>query len=338
MKTSSGARRRVLQWTVATPWLTLPSVSLLGLASLARAQTKPWPDKPIRLVLGYTTGGAADSTARPLQPKLEAALGQPLVIEYKPGAGATIAVDFTAKAAPDGYTLHLVDSGPLTILPNGKKLSYDPQTSLTHIGLINAGGTAIVVHPSVPANNVAELVALAKSRAGGLAYGTSGIGGGGHLAAELLQAMTKAQFNHVPYKGGAPAMVDLIGGQIPCLFASLGTAVQHIQSGRIKAIAVTSSTRAGALPNVLTVAEQGFPGYEASVWFGLVAPAGLPAEIVDKVNKALNAALADPAVAEAIRKLGYDPVPSTPQELSARIRDDLAKWGKVIKDSKIQLE
>ncbi len=349
MNNLRSARRRLLQLTAAVTagpgarWLGLPGASsmplgLMAVSSSAYAQTKGWPEKPIRLLLGYTTGGAADATARPLQSKLEAALGQPLVIEYKPGAGATIAVDFTAKAAADGYTLHLVDSGPMTILPNGKKLTYDPLSSLTHIGMVNAGGTAIVVHPSVPVNNVAELVALAKSRAGGLAYGTSGIGGGGHLAAELLQAMTKTEFNHVPYKGGAPAMVDLIGGQIPCLFASLGTAVQHIQSGRIKAIAVTSLTRAGALPNVPTVAEQGFPGFEATVWFGIVGPAGLPAEIVARVNQALNTALADPGVAEAIRKLGYDPISSTPQEFSGRIRDDLAKWKKVINDSKIQLE
>jgi tripartite-type tricarboxylate transporter receptor subunit TctC len=319
----------------------LQGAALLPMALIVNrvlAQNKSWPEKPIRLVLGYPTGGAADATARPLQPKLEAALGQSLVIDYRPGAGATIAVDFTAKAPADGYTLHLVDSGPLTILPNGKKLNYDPLSSLTPIGMVNSGGAVIVVNPTVPVSSLAELVALAKATPGGLTYGTSGVGGGAHLAAELLQSITKAPLSHVPYKGGAPALVDLIGGQIPVLFSSLGSAMQYIHSGRIKPIAVTSLTRSGALPNVPTVAEQGIAGYEATVWFGLVGPAGLPADIVGKLNKALNAALSDPGVAEAMRKLGYEPISSTPQEFADRIRVDLAKWNKVIKDAKIQLE
>ncbi len=324
------SRRQTLQWAAASPALLF--------ADRLLAQARSWPEKPIRLVLGYPTGGAADATARPLQPKLEAALGQSLIIDYRPGAGATIAVDFTAKAPADGYTLHLVDSGPLTILPNGKKLNFDPLTSLTPIGLVNGGGAVIIVNPAVPVNNVAELVALAKATPGGLTYGTSGVGGGAHLAAELLQSVTKASFSHVPYKGGAPALVDLIGGQIPVLFSSLGSAMQYIQSGRVKPIAVTSLTRSGAIPNVPTVAEQGFAGYEATVWFGLVGPAGLPPEIVSKLNRALNAALADPGVADAMRKLGYEPITSTPQEFADRIRVDLAKWARVIKDAKIQLE
>jgi tripartite-type tricarboxylate transporter receptor subunit TctC len=324
------SRRQYLQWVAASPALLF--------ANRLLAQARSWPEKPIRLVLGYPTGGAADATARPLQPKLEAALGQSLIIDYRPGAGATIAVDFTAKAPADGYTLHLVDSGPLTILPNGKKLNFDPLTSLTPIGLVNGGGAVIIVNPAVPVSNVAELVALAKATPGGLTYGTSGVGGGAHLAAELMQSITGAPLSHVPYKGGAPALVDLIGGQIPVLFSSLGSAMQYIQSGRVKPIAVTSLTRSGAIPNVPTVAEQGFAGYEATVWFGLVGPAGLPPDIVSKLNRALNAALTDPGVADAMRKLGYEPITSTPQEFADRIRVDLAKWARVIKDAKIQLE
>jgi len=322
-------RRRLLGAALAAP--------LAAALNRAYAQGK-YPDKPIRMILGYPSGGSADGSLRPLQPKMEAVLGQPIIVDYRPGAGATIAVDLTAKAAPDGYTLHLVDSGPLTILPNGKKLPYDPQKDLTYIGNACGGGALIVVHPGVPAGNMQEFVKLAKAKPGFYSYGTSGVGGAGHLAAELLQAMTGIELVHVPYKGGNQAAVELMGGQIPLLFASMGTAVQHVASGRMKPLGVTSDRRAGVLPNVPTVAEQGYPGYEASVWFGLVGPPGLPAAIVATVNKALGVALANPEVQEQIRRLGYDTMPGTPQELQARVAADLVKWGKVIREKKIIFE
>jgi tripartite-type tricarboxylate transporter receptor subunit TctC len=294
-----------------------------------------WPDKPIRVVLGYPPGGAADVTARPLEKTLQERLGQPLLFDYKPGAGATIAADFTSKAAPDGYTVHFADSGPLTILPNGKKLGYDPFASFTPIGNVCSGGTLLCAHPSVQAGTVKEVIAMAKAKPGSVSYGTSGIGGAGHLAAELFQSMTGVQMTHVPYKGGAQAMADLIGGQVPFLFSSMGAAVPHVASGKIKAIAVTSLGRASALPDVPTVAEAGFAGFEASLWFGMVGPAKLPEAIVGKLNEAINIALADASVQAAIRKAGYEPVPGSPADFARTIRADFEKWGKVVRDAKI---
>jgi tripartite-type tricarboxylate transporter receptor subunit TctC len=322
----SNQRRRLLAAAIGAP--------LAAAANQVFAQSG-WPTKPIRLVLGYPPGGAADGTARPLEPKMQALLGQPLLFDYKPGAGATIAADITSKAAADGYTLHFVDSGPLVILPNGRKLGYDPFASFTPIGIACDGGTLLAAHPSVKANTVQELIADAKAKPGSMNYGTSGMGGAGHLAAELFQVMAGVEMTHVPYKGGSQAMADLIGGQLPLLFSSMGTAVPHVQSGKIKAIAVTSSVRASALPDVKTVAEQGLPGFEASVWFSLAGPAGLPTDIVQKVNAAMNAALADPSVQAAIRKQGYEPVGGTPEDFAKRIRADYDKWGKVIRDANI---
>jgi tripartite-type tricarboxylate transporter receptor subunit TctC len=331
MSTTSGeSRRRLLAAALGLPFA--------ALAGQAGAQARPWPDRPVRVILGYPPGGAADGTARPLEPKLQGLLGQPILFDYKPGAGATIAADQAARAAPDGYTLHFADSGPLTILPHGKRLGYDPFDSFTPIGMGCTGGTLLVAHPSVPARTIPELIAMANEKPGALSYGTSGIGGAGHLAAELFQSMTGAKMTHVPYKGGSQAVADLVGGQIPLLFSSMATAIPHVESGKIRAIAVTSAARAWALPDVKTVAEQGLPGFEASVWFSMLGPAKLPNEIVTKVNQALNEALKDPKVQESIRKQGYEPQPGTPEDFAKQIRADYEKWGKVIRDANIKFE
>lgn len=329
MKTTEfeAQRRRLLAAGLGLP--------LIGLPALASAQSGNWPAHPIKVVVGYPAGGAADGTARPLGPKLNEILGQPIIFDYKPGAGATIAADYTSKAAADGYTLHFGDSGPIAILPNGKKLGYDPIADLTPIGMGCTGGTLLVVHPSVKANNLQELIALAKAQPGGINYGTSGVGGAGHLAAELLQQMAGIQMTHVPYKGGNQAIADLVGGQIPVLFSSMATAVPHAQSGRARAIAITSADRASALPDVPTVAEQGLPGFEASIWFAMFGPPKLPAEVVTKTNEAMNVALNDPAVQDAIRRQGYEPQPGTPEDLARQVKADLEKWGKVIRDAGI---
>ena len=311
---------------------------LLCAIAANRAQSRHWPEKPIKLVLGYPTGGAADGIARPLQPKAEAQLGQPLIFEYRPGAGATLAADYVARAPADGYTVHLLDSGVLTIAPNARRLSYDPLTSFTPITMAVTGGVALVAHPSFSADNVPQLIALLKAKPGVYAYGTSGIGGPGHLAAELFKAMSGTEIVHVPYKGGAPAMIDLVGGQVPLLFASMGTAVPYIQSGKIKALGVTSTTRAGALPNVPTVAEQGVTGYDATTWFAFVGPAKLPPEVLLRLNAALTNALADAGVQLTLRRQGYEPAPGSSEQLHDRIKADLAKWGKVIHDHKLVFE
>jgi tripartite-type tricarboxylate transporter receptor subunit TctC len=309
-----------------------------GMAVSVAAFAQSWPAKPIRLILGYPTGGATDAMARPLIAKIEPILRQPLIIEYRPGAGATVGAQVAASAQPDGYTLHLIDAGPMTIVPQVQKLPYDPVASFTPIGLICAGGTAIVAHPSVPANSLAELIALAKRQPGKLSYGTSGVAGAGHMAAELLQIAAQVQMVHVAYKGGGPAMTDLLGGHVPVLFASMATAVPHIKSGKIKGLAVTTATRVPAIPDVPAVAELGFPGFEALIWFGIVGPAKLPPDIVATVSRALTAALEDKSVQDAIRGLGYEPAPGTPEQFAAVIRNDLEKWRRVVSEAKIKVE
>jgi len=320
-------RRRILAAALAAP--------LAGAMNRAFAQSRGWPERPIKLVLGYPPGGAADGTTRPLEPKLQSMLGQSLLFDYRPGAGATLAAEYTAKAEPDGYTLHIIDAGPMTILPNGKKLNYDPFKSFTPIGMVCAGGTLIAAHPSVEANTVQELIAMAKAKPGTLTYGTSGIGGAGHLAAELLQSMTGTKLVHVPYKGGNQAVTDLVGGQIPLLFSSMATAIPYVQAKKIKAIAVTYPTRAPAVPDTPTVAESGLEGFDASVWLAMVGPAKLPGDIVAKVNEALNAALEEASVQESLRKQGYEPVRGRPEDLAKQIKADYEKWGKVIREAGI---
>jgi len=320
----------LLRWAFAAP--------LLHLAEPSRARAGKWPEKPVRLVLGYPPGGATDGIARQLQARLEARLAQPLIFDYRSGAGSTIAADHVARAAPDGYTIHIVDSGALTISPNARKLSYDPLSSFTPIGSICSGGTVLVAHPSLPVDNVPQLLALLGAKPGTLTFGTAGVGVPGHLAAELFQAMSHTEMAHVPYKGGAQAMIDLVGGQVPLLFASMGSAVPYLSSGRIKALGVTSTRRASALPAVPTVAEQGLAGYEASTWFALVGPAKLPGEVVSRIAGALAHALADTTVHTAIMRQGYEPAAGTPQQLRATIQADLAKWRKVIRDRKLEIE
>ena len=310
--------------------------TLVFLCFCASSFGQTWPAKPIKLLLGYTTGGAADAMARPLIAKMEPLLGQPLIIEYRPGAGASLAVQLTAAAAPDGYTLHLTDAGPMTIVPHVSKVSYDPLVDVAPIGLVCAGGTAIVGHPSLPASSLADLLRLARSQPGKLSYGTSGVAGAGHMAAELLQIAAQMELVHVAYKGGGPAMTDLLGGHIPLLFASMGTAVPHVRSGRIKAFAVTSTARVPAIPEVPTVAELGYPGFEALIWFGVIAPARLPADITTRLSHALTTALADKSVQDAIRALGYEPVPNTPAQFGEVIRSDLEKWRRVVRQANIR--
>ena len=314
------------------------SAFLISLFAAYAVWAQSWPAKPIRLIVGYTTGGAVDAMARPLIAKMAPLLGQQLILEYRPGANATIGAQLTANSPPDGYTLHIIDAGPMTIVPHVSRVGYDPLSSFTPIGLVCAGGTAIVAHPAFPASTLHDLVRLAKAEPGKISYGTSGVAGAGHMAAELLQLAAQIRMVHIVYKGGGPAMTDLLGGHVPVLFASMGTAVPHIKSGKIKGLAVTSTARVPAIPDVPTVAELGFPGFEALVWFGLVGPAKLPAEITAKVNEALNKALDDASVADAIRNIGYEPSPMSPAQFTALIRGDLNKWRRVVAEANIKVE
>lgn len=306
--------------------------------TLTTATAQSWPQKPIRLVLGYTAGGGADQLARALQPGLEKGLGQSIVMDYRPGAGATIAADLTAKAAADGYTFHLTDSGPMTIVPGMRPVPYDPLKDFTPIGLICSGGTVIVVHPSVPARDIREFIAIVQKEPGKWSYGTSGVGGVGHLAAEQFQITTRTKMTHVPYKGGAPAVVELMGGQVPSLFSSLASAMPQIRAGKIRALAVTSLKRSGALPETPALSEVGFPGFDASIWFGVVAPPNLPADIRDRFSQIFLKTFEDKGVQEAIRAQGYDPTPNRPAEMQEVLRRDLAMWSKVVREANVKAE
>jgi len=315
----------------------LAIASVLMMSALTSAHAD-WPDKPIKMLVGYAPGGAADKLIRPVTDKLSKILGQQFIIDYKPGAGATIALDQTAKAAPDGYTLHITDSGPMTIVPNMRKTPYDPLKDFTPISMIGGGGTVIVVLPSSPAKDVKTLVELAKKDPKNWSYGTSGIGGVGHLAGEQFKAAAGLDITHVPYKGGNPAMSELLGGHVPMLFSSLGAAAPHIKAGKVIALADTASKRSSSFPNVPTLAESGYPGFDATIWFGIVGPAGLPKSVMDKLVPALDKVMKDPEVIEAIKREGYDPMVMTPKQTGERIAADLASWGKTVKAANIKAE
>jgi tripartite-type tricarboxylate transporter receptor subunit TctC len=314
-------------------------VACLLLAGAASPAFAEYPDKPIRMVIGYTPGGGADNLARPVSEKLSKLLGQPVVMDYRPGAGGSIAAEVTARAPADGYTLHLTDSGPMTILPNLRKLPYSSPGDFSMLAMVGSGGTVIVTPPNSPATDIAQMVSLMKQKPTEWSYGTSGVGGVGHLAGEQFKvAAGLPNLTHVPYKGGAPAVAELMGNHVPVLFSSLGSAIAHINGGRIKALAVTSEKRSSILPDTPTLAELGYTGFDASIWFGIVGPRGLPPQVTDKLLPALQAALHDPTVQEWIRKEGYEPVQMTPQQMRTQVNEDLARWGRTIRDAGVKMD
>lgn len=305
------------------------------LTALVSPVSAEYPDKPIRMVVGYAPGGAADKLVRPITDRLARILKQAFVVDYKPGAGAALAAELTAKAPADGYTLHITDSGPMTILPHMRKLGYDPLSSFTPISMVGGGGVVVVVLPSSKATDMKSLIELAKKDPKNWSYGTSGVGGVGHLAGEQFKAAAKINIDHIPYKGGSPAITELLGGHVPILFSSLGAAASHIQAGRLRALADSSGKRSSMFPDVPTMAEAGFPGFDASIWFSIVGPAGLPKEVMDKLVPALTSVMRDPEVILAIKREGYDPMPMTPQQTAERIKTDFELWGKTVKSANI---
>lgn len=301
----------------------------------AGAQGPAYPTKPIHLIVPTSAGGGADALARAVGPRLSQALGQPVVIENKAGAAGNIAAEQVAKAPPDGYTLLVGAIAPLAINPTLFKLPYDPMRDFAPITGGVVFGNVLVAHPSVSANNVQELIALAKARPGSLNYGSAGPGTAGHLAGELLADMAHVNLVHIPYKGGGPAMSDLLGGQTQLIFASPPSAIAYIKAGRLKALGVTGAQRIGSLPDVPTIAESALAGYEAINWYCFVAPAKTPKEIVTRLNQELRKALESAEIREILVGQGMEPAPSTPEELSAFMQSEIVKWRKVIKDRKI---
>ena len=315
--------------------LSLLLVSTLAVPLAAHGQ---YPTKPINMIIGYSAGGAADKLIRPIAERTTKIIGQPFIMEYRPGAGAAIAADITAKADPDGYTLSITDSGPMVILPNMRKLAYDPLKDFTSIAMIAGGGTVIVVRPDSAARDIQTLIALAKKDPSKWSYGTSGVGGVGHLAGEQLNKLENLNITHVPYKGGSPAVVEVLGGHVPFLFSSLGSAATQIEAGALKPLAVTSLKRSVMLPNVPTLDESGYKGFDAAIWFSIVGPKGLSAEVMAKLVPAFNEAMQDPAIIKAIQVDGYDMMPMTPAEMDSLVKKDYAHWGAIIKAANVRDE
>jgi tripartite-type tricarboxylate transporter receptor subunit TctC len=311
---------------------------LLGLLS-AGAQAQVWPTKPMRIIVMYGPGSTLDIIARLIGPKYSESLGQPVIVENRPGAGGAIGMDMAAKAAPDGHTLTIGATGPSVTNPLlYPKIPFDPLRDFTYISQLATGPAVIAVHPSIPAHTLKDLVALAKSRPGQLNYGTPGVGTSPHLAGELLKMVTGANIVHIPYKGNAEAITDLLGGQISIVFTGVPPVVPLVQAGRVKLLATTGEKRVPALPQLPTIAETGYAAAGMSIWYGLVAPAGVPREIVTRLNKEAHRVMALPDIKERFVQLGTEPVTGTPEAFTQLVRDELAKWGKVIKAANIKVE
>jgi tripartite-type tricarboxylate transporter receptor subunit TctC len=305
--------------------------ALLAVLLCGAVHAQEYPARPVRILIGFPPGGATDLAARVLQPALAQAFQREIVIENRPGASGVLAADLTAKAAPDGYTLNLVSHSALVISPAMSRVPYDPLQDFTPIARVAELPNVILARPSLPARSLAELVALARAKPGALSYGSPGPGSAGHLTGELFGRAAGIEWLHVPYRGGGAAMSDFLGGQIDLFVGVVSTAVPHVQQGRARALAVTGARRAAPLPEVPTVAESGWPQFEASTWYALVGPARLPAAIVERWQREMLAVLARPEVRQALLERGFEAAPSTPAELAALLRAETAKWGPLVK-------
>jgi tripartite-type tricarboxylate transporter receptor subunit TctC len=298
-----------------------------------------YPNKPVKVIVPFAPGGGADVVARLVFTKLSARLGHPFVIDNRGGAGGIVGTDAVAKARPDGYTLLLGQTGPNAINPAlFAKIPYDPIADFAPVVQLTSYPYVIVVHPSVPVKNLRELIAMSKEKPGILNYGTAGTGSSAQLAAELFQRVTGIKLTHVPYKGAGPALADTVANVVAMTFGDMASATPLVLSGRLRAIALTGTRRSPLLPDVPTVAESGYPGFEAAAWHGVYAPANTPPEIIGKLNRELAHILAEPEVRERLRKDGIDTVGASPAAFGEYTRAEIRKWGTTVKDANIKLE
>ena len=313
--------------------ITLTAISLAMASTFCAAQAPAYPDKPIRMLVGFAPGGGTDTTARAISAKLGERMGQQVIIDNRAGAAGNIATEMVAKAVPDGYTLLLGTIAALAINPSlyRTKLPFDSVRDFAPIIQAVDSTNILSLHPSVPATNVKELIALAKAKS--LNYGSSGVGGTGHLAGELFDSMARVKMTHIPYKGGGPAMIELVGGQVQLVYATAASAAPQIKAGKIKGIAVTTLKRSALMPAIPTIAESGLPGFDANNWYGLLAPAKTPRAIVMRLNAEVAKVLKLPDVKEFLFNQGLDAAPGTPEQFGAYIKAEMAKWAKVVKDS-----
>jgi len=310
--------------------------ALLAFAA-GNVAAEEYPVRPVRMIIGFPPGGATDLVARIIAPKLGEALKQQVVIDNRAGANGTIGAELAANATPDGYNLHLGTLGALVISPTITKVPYDPLKDFSTISMAVQLQNLFLVHPTVAAKSIPDLIKLAKQKPNALNYASSGLGSPGHLAGELFKTMAKVDMVHIPYKGGGPALTDLLGGQVPIFVAVISTGVPPVKAGRAVALAVTGAKRSTALPDVPTVAETpGLKGYEASNWYGMVAPAGTPQPIIKRLHKDLTTVLQSQDIRDALLTRGIDAETSTPDEFTAYIKSESAKWGKVIRAANLK--
>ncbi len=315
----------------------------LALAALAAgtsgALAADYPSKPVRLVVPFSAGGTSDLLARVVAERLGGALGQSVIVDNKPGAGGNIGSDIVAKAAPDGYTLLLGTVGTHAINSSlYKKMPYDASKDFAPVTLVASVPNMLVVHPSVPVKSVQELIALGKAKPGTLSFASSGNGSSIHLSGELFKSLAEVDMLHVPYRGSSPAVNDLLGGQVNMMFDNMPSSLPHVKAGKLRALAVTSATRSPAMPDLPTLAESGIKGYDAAAWFGILAPAGTPPEVVQKLNAEIIKLLKMPEVADRLSAQGAVPTTNTPEQFADYIKSETAKWAKVVKASGAQID
>ena len=328
--------RRSLALLTAAAALT--GAGLLPGAAMAQPDAH-WPSKPIKWVVPFPPGGAMDVIARTLGDKAARELGQAFVVENRPGAGGNIGADYVAKQPADGYTIMITSIGMATNKSLYAKLSYDPVKDFAPISLLAVVPNVLVVNAAKnPDKSVKEVIVHAKKEPGKLTYASAGNGTSIHLAGEVFASMAGVNILHIPYKGSGPAITDMLGGQVDLMFDSITSARPHIQSGKLRALGVTTAKRSGALPDVPTIAEAGVPGYEVSPWFAVFAPAGTPPEVVAKLNKVLNDAMKEPDTLKKLESVGAEPIGTTPQELATHLNKELDRWGKLIKERNIRLD
>ena len=317
------------------------AVLFLSIAILSGqpALAQSWPSKPVRIINAFAAGGPSDLLSRAVGDKLQAVWGQPVIVEAKPGADGLIGMEFAAKSPADGYTLVTVPVGNAVLLPNLRsKLPYDINKDFVPVTMLATVQNVLVVGASVPAANVQDLIALSKANPGRLSFASPGLGSSPHMAGEMLKAATGLDMIHVAYKGTGPALTDVMGGQVTMFFSQMSSALANIKQGKLKAIGVASLQRHPAAPEVPTIAEQGYPGFEAKAWYALFAPAGTPSDIVHKVAADATKALQLPDVKEKLSALGADPVGGTPEEFAQRLRAENVRWGDAIRKSGVKLD
>jgi tripartite-type tricarboxylate transporter receptor subunit TctC len=328
MMSMSPARRRLVAAAAAT----------MCLAPLAGMAQTAYPDRPVKLIVPFAPGGFTDVSARILAHKLSESMGQQFIVENKPGAGSTIGTEYVAKSAPDGYTLLMISSTHVISPWLYKNLRYDPVKSFAPVSKIGDSAYVLLVNPKVPARTVQEYVALAKAKPDSIRFSSSGNGSSQHLMGGLFAALTGAPIKHVPYRGSSGAMTDLVSGVVESSFAAVPNALPQLSAGRVRALAVTTGKRAPQLPDVPTMQEAGVPGYDASVWLALLAPAGTPPDIVKRLNAEVTKTLGEPETKKALSDVGVEASASTPEQMTTLLGDELTRWGKIVKEAKLTMQ